>query len=387
MENTKHFSKMKTKIVKYVDSKNKQYESLYINLASGIFYARKTLDGKSHFVTLKTKSFSEAKAKIFTILHKASTGELEKPKSVLIKDFYNDMLAQKKAAGLSKNTLICVEKVWRNNLRDFWQNKTVKDVNQKTITDFVNWHHKVKPGNQIGPAFKYLSNILNVMIKSGHLQIHQKPELELPKAEEKSLKKQKGRYVSETEMNKMISNSNEFMKFVLSLAYITGMRKNEICSIELERIKKKENRYFIELFPENTKTGNGRTVPVPTELNEILEKFISKSKGRSKFLFPKKTDPKNSLYGQMIDEKWKQIKKKSGITQRTRFHDLRHSAATNFAKNKVNPSVACTILGMSIQVYQKVYLKLQPDDLAFAIDITSDGLKCENQIENQTDKS
>lgn len=60
---------------------------------------------------------------------------------------------------------------------------------------------------------------------------------------------------------------------------------------------------------------------------------------------------------------------------RLRFHDLRHSRATEFARQDVNPAIACTILGMSLRMYQKVYLNLSGADLLKTIDKIDQGAK------------
>lgn len=53
-------------------------------------------------------------------------------------------------------------------------------------------------------------------------------------------------------------------------------------------------------------------------------------------------------------------------TNQMRFHDLRHTAASNMAKSAINPIVAVTVLGMRFDTYQKTYLKLSIEDLVVA---------------------
>jgi hypothetical protein len=53
-------------------------------------------------------------------------------------------------------------------------------------------------------------------------------------------------------------------------AYRTAMRKSEIINLFSTRLDLKEG--FIRLRPEDTKTGCGRSIPIHTDLMEVLRK-------------------------------------------------------------------------------------------------------------------
>ena len=79
-----------------------------------------------------------------------------------------------------------------------------------------------------------------------------------------------------------------------------------------------------------------------------------------------KSDLKRPRSSQLIDKGWFGAKAAANINNKMRFHDLRHTAATNMAKSGINPIVAVTVLGMNFKTYQKIYLKLSVEDLVIA---------------------
>ena len=55
----------------------------------------------------------------------------------------------------------------------------------------------------------------------------------------------------------------------MKLAYHTGMRRGEILNLKWDRVDLKEG--FIRLRPEDTKTTEGRLVPLNQELMEMFK--------------------------------------------------------------------------------------------------------------------
>lgn len=361
--------KKKNIVLKYKDPKGKEYDNLYINLASGIFYTRKRLAGRYHFKSLGTKKFAEARAILHNTLIESTKEPLKPKRKKLIRDYYEMMWSEKLASKKKRGTLLNIERTWRLGIEPFWGNRIAEEINQQQVTEFMSWHRKQRPGVMFSQTFKYLNNIFNLIVREGDLPKNKKPKLELPNDEQRHLDEQKGRRITDDEILRIIeATDSERFKFIFSLAYSTGMRKEEICELEKTRIKKQNDLYVIELGTDHTKTGYARKIPVPKALNESLENLLRQN---NRYLFPKAKDPTKPIYGQLIDKAWKKAKRKAGIKDRLRFHDFRHTAASNFAALNVNPSIACTILGMSLEVYQNVYLKLLPTDMSFATDLNA----------------
>lgn len=354
-------------IVKFKDEKGNEYSYLYIDLMSGIFYVRIRVGTKIRVASLETIVLNEAKARIkqkIVELHKKKD-EPPPPENVLVVDYYEKMMKIKEEQGVKEQTQRRIRTIWEKSLKTFWELMDVNDVNQQQVTLFNEWHREHRMGVQFVNVYKYLGNIFNLMENDGIFARNkiQKPVLELTRTEKRHHAKQKGRYITEEEIIEVIKNSDPVTKLLTMIAYSTGMRKMEMGALELSRLKLHKDYYVFVLDTDDTKTGLARVVPMPVRLTELIREQINKL---SNYLFYMKTDPSRPMSSQLIDKGWIKAKELAQIEGRMRFHDLRHTAATNMAKSGINPIIAVTILGMDFKTYQKTYLKLSVDDLIVA---------------------
>ena len=357
-------------LIKFKDKKGNQYPYLYIDAMTGIFYAVIRIKNKTRKRSLDTNDFNIARS---LVMRKAVEIEKEeepnKPQNFIFEDFYNKMIAEKTAANTKESTMERIESVWRLSLKPFWEYQMPEDINQDLVTEFMNWHKRMRPGIQFINAFKYLNNIFNVMVRSGALSPVNLPQLEVPRDEAKHHAKQKGRYLTDSEVQELLKHVDSKTELRILLSFCTGMRKMEIGGLEKDRIKLKDGRYTIVLDTDDTKTGLAREIPVPTILTQKLKAQLDQP---GQFLFSMKSDLTRFEARQTVDKGWVHAKELTNI--HARFHDLRHTAATNFAKSNINPIIACTILGMSFKTYQKTYLKLNYKDLIMACEANADRL-------------
>lgn len=358
-------------ILKFADKKGNEYAYLFIDTITGIFYAKKRVGMNILVGSLETTDFNTARSKVMDKISEM-TKEAEKSgpqRSLIFKDFYELMMDEKVTNETAPITMKRVEGIWRLSLEPFWAYIQPGDINQQMVTEFITWHRRHRPGVQLINIFKYLGNVLNTMVDAGAMLAPNKPRLDLPKEEVKHHAKQKGRYITDDEVHSILKHSDKQTWLLVMIAYCTGMRKMEIGSLSLERLEKQSGRYVIKLDTDDTKTGLAREVPLPISLNVAVEAQINK---KSDFLFPMKTDLKRHTSSQLIDKGWVEAKTAAKIKGQMRFHDLRHTCASNFAKANINPVIAVTILGMSFTTFQKTYLKLKASDLIIASETNSD---------------
>lgn len=294
---------------------------------------------------------------------------MAKKKSLDFKYYYEQMVTQKIAHEISPATMSRLYIIWEKSLKPFWSKVLPKEIDQQLVTEFIVWHKENRKNIQLVNVFKYLGNVFGTMVEAGALPIERRPKLELPKQEQLHHSKQKGRYITNEEFNKILNCASGWFRVFLLIAYTTGMRKMEIGKMEISRMEYLDGRWVLSLNTDNTKTGNARRVPLSRALSQLVE---HQHDIRNKYLFD--FDGRH-VTPQKIDQKWKAAKEGAGIVGRMREHDLRHTAASNMAKDKVSPILATTLLGMSLQMYQKTYLKLTADDLIEASESSSGRIK------------
>lgn len=349
----------RSNLIKYKDKKGNTYPYLYIDTKTETFYVIKRIGLVVKKMPLG-KEFMKARSMIFDAIAELSNEKKIDTNQKLIKDYYEIMIAEKKTIDIKESTLKRIYAVWEFSLKDYWGFLTANEINQDTVTNFITWHKRKRPSIQFVNAFKYLGNIFNVMIERGYLLAINKPKLTIPKDEQKQHDKQKGRYITDIEFKSILENVDQKTKTILLIAYCTGMRKMEILSLERSRVQFLDNRYIFKLDTADTKTGKARTIPIPEFLNQQIKDLY---KLNSVYLFPMLTDKSRFMSGQLLDKEWVKGKRLANIKGQMRFHDLRHTAATNLARENINPTVAVTMLGMSLGTYQKAYLKLQTSDI------------------------
>jgi integrase len=124
------------------------------------------------------------------------------------------------------------------------------------------------------------------------------------------------RLLSPEEYARLLSHCPVHLKPIVKLAYYTGMRQGEILNLVWDRVDLKEG--FIHLKPEDTKTKEGRSVPLHTEVVEMLKAMPRGLPGVRVFTYMGKSVA-------CVKKSFITACKQAGIEDFT-FHDMRHTA-------------------------------------------------------------
>jgi integrase len=131
---------------------------------------------------------------------------------------------------------------------------------------------------------------------------------------------ERDRILSSEEYARLLAESPDHLRPIVKVAYHTGMRQGEILNLTWGQVDFKEG--FIRLRPEDTKTNEGRLIPLNREL---IEMFKAMPKGFPVVrVFTREGKPIKS-----IREIFEATCRKAGIEEFT-FHDLRHTAINNW---------------------------------------------------------
>lgn len=142
---------------------------------------------------------------------------------------------------------------------------------------------------------------------------------------------------------------------LFKLALTTGIRREDIASIEIGRIDF-ENRTLS--FWESKKRRDW-TVPLAQDTLQILKMYVATRKGeRRLFDFTGRT-AYNHLQAAL---------ERAGIKKELSFHDLRRTFIKTAKVKGLSPKAVCQITGDTLAVIQKHYENLDMDELKGEID-------------------
>lgn len=128
------------------------------------------------------------------------------------------------------------------------------------------------------------------------------------------------RILSQEEYALLLAHCPAHLKPIVKLAYHTAMRRGEILNLTWGQLDLKEG--FVKLAPEDTKTNEGRLVPLA---GELIEMFKAMPRGLP-------MTPVFTYQGHFMAEMKRSFAtacKRAGIEDFT-FHDLRHTAVNNW---------------------------------------------------------
>lgn len=135
------------------------------------------------------------------------------------------------------------------------------------------------------------------------------------------------RVLSREEFDRLIGVAPLHLKPILLTAYHTGMRKGEILNLAWDRVDFKAD--MIRLRPEDTKTQEGRLVPMTKELSETLRNatiYLDGEGHRVPYVF--------TYAGRRIGAVRRAFEtacRQAGLANVV-FHDLRHTFVSNMRR-------------------------------------------------------
>lgn len=173
----------------------------------------------------------------------------------------------------------------------------------------------------------------------------------VPKLEEPS---DVGRALSPDEEGRLLGaatkNKSPYIVPFVHIALCTGMRHDEIRTLRLERIDLANRE--LRVGKAKSPAGRGRGIPMNDDLYRAIAgqvKWLEETFGTPEpewYLFPfcrvvKPIDPARPVT--TIKSAWQSVKTASGV--KCRFHDLRHTAATEMAENDTPEATMKALLG------------------------------------------
>lgn len=267
----------------------------------------------------------------------------------LIDKYIKEKLPQRKTEQKAfKNRLLYWKKQIGNKLlRDITPRLIAEQrdilLNEPSIKSTVN--HYARTGATVNRYLATLSIVLSKGVREWGW-ISENPMLKVDKCREN---RGRTRFLSEEEQAKLLNACKEsttpLLYMLVVIALSTGARQGEILNLKWNNVKFNDDAQNVTLYFMNTKNGDNRNTTIYglgykllKEHKESLPKVVSIDSKNYVFARP---DGKKPYY---IRRQWENALKKANITD-FRFHDLRHTTASNLAMNGASLRDIGEILG------------------------------------------
>lgn len=243
-------------------------------------------------------------------------------------------------------------------LKFFGPERKAISISKADVEAFIKWRRETPKERQSGKSADSTKTVkpatINrelALLQTAYNHAIQNQLLERnPVALVKKLKENnvRDRIITEEEYQKLLDQSSEHLKLIIMTAYETGMRRGEIENLKWDRVDLEAG--FINLRPEDTKTEEGRRVPMPSHLlekyralrNSQASQTVDINTGAYVFRY----QDNNGVYrhGQRTKIGFDNAKRRAGI-KNFRFHDLRHTFVTRMRDKGVPDRVIMAITG------------------------------------------
>jgi integrase len=151
-----------------------------------------------------------------------------------------------------------------------------------------------------------------------------------------------------------------YLRPINLVAYQTAMRRGEILGLTWDKVDEKKG--FIRLSAEDTKTDEGRIVPLSSELKVAFAELRKTRALHEKRVFLREGQSVADFRGAFVT-----ACKRAGI-EGFRFHDLRHTAITNMRRAGIDPLTIMRISGHKTMECFTRYNSFREPDLSAAAD-------------------
>jgi len=227
-------------------------------------------------------------------------------------------------------------------LKAFFKGKKLEQISPMLVESYKDERIKRVKGATVNRELACLKHMMNLAINEDLI-------LKNPVKRVRFFREEEAHFMilSSSEKEKLIRSSNDYVRDAVVIALNTGMRRGEILSLMWKNID------FIKDFirVENTKSGKPRAIPMNSVVkNTLLDK--AKKNDHPEYVFWNKKW-KNPIHD--IKNGFRAACSKAGIG-RIRFHDLRHTFASDLVMNGVDLVTVSQILGHSnISITAKRY--------------------------------
>lgn len=169
------------------------------------------------------------------------------------------------------------------------------------------------------------------------------------------------RHLTPREYESLYEVCNDRLKPIVQIAVYSGMRQDEILSLEWKQIDFKNEIITIE----HTKSGHRRSIPMIAPIKNLMLQLGKIRRIDSQYVLPSAEGTK--IDASKVRSWFRQACRKAGI-ENFRFHDLRHTSASWLVQHGVDLYVVQRILGHASSAMTQRYSHLVSENLRRGLD-------------------
>jgi integrase len=182
------------------------------------------------------------------------------------------------------------------------------------------------------------------------------------------------RPLTSDELRKIWQYSGKALRLQVLVSMMWGLRRAEVSHLAWNAIDFESGRVKIGgINGFQTKSGESRTVYLTDTIKEFLLSWRTNQKCDSKWVFASE-DPHKPVLASNISKQWARMRKRAGLTD-VRFHDLRATAATQFADTGHGDAAIASLLGhRTVSMARKYSNRVHEDHRRKAFQLNDDSL-------------
>ena len=237
-------------------------------------------------------------------------------------------------------------------LKGFFGNRSLHEISSFDIERFKSDRAKQVSVATTNRGLALLKSMFNRAIEWKKLKDNPCRAVKLFKENNQRL-----RYLEQEEIRRLLINCSGYLKGIITVALFAGMRKSEILNLKWHDCD--FERQIIRLT--NTKNNETRTIPMNDLIKETL--IAIHKHPDSPYIFYKRNGKPFINVRKSFDKLLKACK-----IEEFRFHDLRHTYASQLAMSGVDLNTIRELLGHKSEKMTLRYAHLSPDHKRRAVD-------------------
>ena len=327
---------------------------------AGVWWTCIRHDGRKIQKSLKTankKSALAREAKVRTEIVDGSFFEKLVGRNKTFRDMM-DKLMKEHSPKVSNNTQISYT-TSLNHLIPFFGESSLLSISPKMISRYkVLRKDESAAPSSVNRELSMLSKAFSLAVREWEW-LRDNPVSRVPREKEDN---EIDRWLTKDEESRLLGNSPEWLHDIISFALNTGLRQDELLSLEWNRV----NLFRKTILIQRTKNGKPKTLPLNKVALDVLNRRLKVKSIKNDLVFfnrnGKKINDDNlrmSFYSVM----------KKALIKDFRWHDLRHTFATRLAQAGVDLYKISKLLGhKDIKMTQR-YAHHCPDSLRDGVEI------------------